>query len=120
MIEGSEKVTIGDRDLYLAPLNFKAVQKYGSFMNEMQKAGAIFDINRDLPVIREIMLASLRRNEPSFDEEWFDDNLDTRNMAKLFQAILKASVPPSEPSVGELTPAANGQSPTGKDSTSTS
>lgn len=119
MIEGSEKVEIAGAEYWLAPLNFAAVRKYGKFMAEMNTGS--FDMGRDLPTIAEILLSSLRRNHPDISQDWFDENVDTRNMQLMFMAVNKASIPPPINPVGELQPAAeeNGRTPTGKDSTST-
>lgn len=104
MIDGSAPVDIGDKTLFFAPLNLAAVRKYGSFMSNMGKPGKEFDSGRDLPIIRDILLASLRRNHPDIDEGWFDENADTRNLHGMFLAVNRASLPAAEPQTGEAKP----------------
>lgn len=116
MTEGRE-VTIGGQTFTAAPLNFRALEEYGPFIEDQLSKGGI--TMKDLPTIRKILTASLRRNHPDIGDDFLLDHLDMRNVQEIMLAILEASGarPAGEAKASAVS---GGQPKTGANSTSTS
>jgi hypothetical protein len=115
----SVDVNIGGKTLTAAPLNFKMLQKYGPFIDSMLKPGAAINIATDMVTVRDMLFASLKRNHPDLEPDWFDDNLDMKNIPDALAAVLAASVPQGAATGDQKPVASNGQPTTGTNATST-
>lgn len=88
MIEGNE-VTIGGRTFIAAPLNFRALEKFGPFIQSLTDDQLMMT---QIPTVRDLIAASLRRNHPEeITDDFLLDNLDMSNIHSVLIAVLTAS-----------------------------
>ncbi len=116
MIDGI-KVQIGPEEFTAAPLNFKALKKFGPLIDEF--GGGRRTSLADLPMLQDVIAASIRRNHPDVSDDFFDEWIDTKNVSIILGTVMRASgVGDAVP--GEQKPIAEaGQTTIGEKSTST-
>lgn len=88
MIEGIE-VKLGEQTFVAAPLNFKALKKFGPLIDEYG-AGRKTKMS-DLPLLQEVVAASLRRNHPDLSDDYLSEWLDTKNVGEVLMLVMRAS-----------------------------
>ena len=108
-------ITLGGLTFTAAPLNFKALREFGPVIDAFG-AGKKTAIS-DLPLLQNVIAASIRRNHPDVTDEFLENWLDTVNIRTILADVLRASGVqelPKDDASGEARPvAANGQAATG-------
>jgi len=87
MIEGIE-VELDGKTYTVAPLNFRAIEKFAPALQKIQDAG--FKMS-DVGVVRDIIASSLRRNHPELTDDFLLDHLDLKSAPMLLGKVLIAS-----------------------------
>lgn len=81
------KITLGDKDLVVPPLNFRALQQ---LQDRLGKFNGGVD-PESISLVVDSAYAALQRNYPDIDRDWLIDALDLGNMTDVMEAVMDVS-----------------------------
>ena len=88
----TEKVTIGDRELVLSPLSFKAVRILAK-TGKLQALAAVsgFPTDEQMDVVLDLVHESVRRTQPDVSRDWLEENATFAELPKLVPVVFRIS-----------------------------
>jgi hypothetical protein len=81
------KVTLGERDLVVPPLNFRALQQFQERL--VGFSGGVDP--QSVALVLDVVEASLQRNYTDITREWLEEVLDVGNMQEVMEACMDVS-----------------------------
>ena len=94
------KISLGDREYFIAPMNIKTMKAHQELISAMTKPG--FDVMEQLDAFAELVRAALSRTVPSITLDEVQEGVDMGNIPLLMEALFKASG--FESKAGEMAP----------------
>lgn len=88
----TENVTIGDRELVLSELSFKAVRlfvKSGAIKTLAGMSG--FPTDEQMAIVRDLVFESVKRVQPDITADWLESNASFAQLPALVPTILRIS-----------------------------
>ncbi|MEY2668531.1 MAG: hypothetical protein RJA59_1169 [Pseudomonadota bacterium] len=88
----TEKVTIGDRELTLAALSFKAVRLFTK-SGKLQRLASVsgFPTDEQMDVVLDLVFESAARLQPDITRDWIESNASFAELPALVPVVFRLS-----------------------------
>lgn len=88
----TEKVSIGDREITLAPLSFKSVRMFTK-SGKLQKLASVsgFPTDEQMDVVLDLVFESVARLQPDITRDWIESNASFAELPALVPVVFRLS-----------------------------
>lgn len=88
----TEKVTIGDREVSLAPLSFKAVRMFTK-SGKLQRLASVsgFPTDEQMDIVLDLVFESIARLQPDITRDWVESNASFHELPALVPVVFRLS-----------------------------